>query len=122
MQTAQREGWFGTKLATALDTQGMSVRGLARRLRPDDPESARRTLHRYLAGRTPSPEMRQQIATALGIDAGDLEPDSSDDEDEEDDRALRRIVGKLIERSEDDLARDLLRVVQSKRQRREVRA
>lgn len=98
----------------------MSVRGLAKVWRPDDPQSARRSLHRYLAGRTPGPEIRQQLADALGIPAEHLEPDA-DDADDEEDRALRRIIGKLVDRGQDDLAADLLGEVRRMKTRRDSR-
>ena len=110
MASTVHEGWFSSKLSAALETQEVSIRTLARRWRPNDPESGRRSLHRYLAGRTPAPEIRQQLAEALGIDAEHLEPDGDGDDDEED-RALRRIVGQLVQRGQDDLAEQLLHQV-----------
>lgn len=71
-----------------------------------DPESARRSIHRYLIGRVPSVETRRRIAELLGIDPQQLEPD---DDDEEDEAALLRFLAhKLIDRRQDDLAAALL--------------
>ncbi len=48
--------------------QGVSGRELGRRLRPDAPESGRRMVQEYLAGRAlPRRKRRREIAAALGL-------------------------------------------------------
>lgn len=76
-----RRSWFVPKLEGAIAAQGTSIRALARALRPDNPEAARRSLHRYLAGRVPPAPQRRRIAEALGVDPSTLEPDTEDDEE-----------------------------------------
>lgn len=101
--------WFSEKLLSVLDETGTTIRGLAKRLNPGRPENARRTLHRYLAGRVPGQPRRREIADAIGIDPSRLEPD----DDEEDDRVVRvrRIASELAQRGLDQLAADLLALV-----------
>lgn len=107
MPTASRhQGWFAPKLAAALEETGTSVRELARRMNGGDPESARRSIHRYLIGRVPSPQTRARIAELLGVDVQQLEPDDDDEEDEA--AVLRLLAHKLIDRGQDDIASALL--------------
>lgn len=82
--TSAPRQWFAAKLEAQLREQNVTVRALSRRLRPDEPELARRSLHRYLAGRVASPEMRRRICEALGIDPAALEPDEDSDEEDSD--------------------------------------
>lgn len=114
MATASQQGWFAPKLATALEETRTSVRELARRMNGGDPESARRSLHRYLIGRVPSAETRKRIAELLGIDPQQLEPDADEEEDEA--SVLRLLAHKLIDRGQDDIAAALLDHVHQIRQ------
>lgn len=115
--TSRHQGWFAPKLASALEETGTSVRALARRMNDGDPESARRSIHRYLIGRVPSQETRVRIAELLGVAPERLEPD---DEDEEDETAVLRLLAhRLIDRHQDDIAAALLNEVTAMRERRE---
>lgn len=80
----QQRPWFAQKLEAAMREKNVSVRALAKIIRPSEPEGARRTLHRYLAGRTASPSMRVVLCEALGLEASALEPDGDEEEDESD--------------------------------------
>jgi hypothetical protein len=86
-----------------MDAQRLSVRGLARRIDPGNLDRARRNLHRWLdEGIVPGRISRLEVATALGIDAAELE---GDEDDEEADpmvdlfRAIRAIVRDELARS-----------------------
>lgn len=59
---------FGSLLRDALTSQGVSIRELARRLNPERPETARRSLIRYIKGEViPEQRNRDEIAAALGL-------------------------------------------------------
>lgn len=98
---------FGRKLRDQLDRQSISVRELARRMQPDDPESARRNIARWLAPRAsavmPSRANVRAVAEALGVAPDEL---NGDDDDEESDpvatlmNALRRFVRAELGRAE----------------------
>jgi transcriptional regulator with XRE-family HTH domain len=89
---------FGTRLRNELNRQDISARELARRLRPDDPEGARRSVARWLAPRdravVPGKAKVAQIAAALGVDPSALSADDDEESDPVADllRALRRVV------------------------------
>lgn len=74
---------FGQRLRRQLDSKGVSVRELARRIRPDDPETGRRNIARWLAPRdravTPSRATINLVADALRIDSHELADDEEDD-------------------------------------------
>lgn len=74
---------FGQRLRRELDSQGVSVRELARRIRPDDPESGRRNIARWLAPRnravTPSRATINLVADVLGVDTKSLSADDEED-------------------------------------------
>jgi transcriptional regulator with XRE-family HTH domain len=73
-KTRKRRSSFGRILRVELDTQGVSIRELARRLSGDPSdvrkvENARRLLQQYVAGEvSPGEEKRELIAQALSID------------------------------------------------------
>lgn len=69
-------------LARKMDEGGHTLRGLAKKWNPENPEVARRALRRYLKGVVPISRTRLEIARILGSD--DSEP-SSDADDTEDD-------------------------------------
>lgn len=100
--TQKKQSWFAPKLRAELDRQNTSVRGLARAWRPTDPETARRSIIRYLQnGIVPNATTRAELAEALGCLNGSLEPD-----DEEDDPSMREafrlfvdLMGKVNDRS-----------------------
>lgn len=84
---------FGHRLRAELATAEVSIRELARRLDPEKPENARRTVTRWVTGGSkPTRENRRAAAVALG-----LEPAAFDDEEDSElvdelHYALRRIV------------------------------
>lgn len=77
MRTTTTGAHYGESLQAALDRTEVSVRELARRLNPSDPETARRSVKRYLRGsQTPTVQTREQIADALGLSRSDIEGDT----------------------------------------------
>lgn len=69
--TRKNRSLFGEILRSQLDTQGVSIRELARRLAADESklENVRRSLMRYIQGEVvPGPDQRVVIAAALGVD------------------------------------------------------
>lgn len=85
-----------------MQRQGLSVRGLARRMDPENLDRARRNLHRWLdEGMTPNRASRREIAAGLGVRESEL----PEDDDEEADlvvdliKAIRRVV-------QDELAKE----------------
>lgn len=93
---------FGRRLRVELDKQGLSARGLARRMRPDRVEDARRNIARWLAAdaersNSPSASGRREVAVALGLDENHFD----DDEEEADPWTLMlRAVLLLREREQ----------------------
>lgn len=67
-------------LREKMDERGLSQRGLATRINPNNPEVARRSVRRYLKGMVPLQRTRVVIADALGTE--DLGPDAADSEDD----------------------------------------
>jgi hypothetical protein len=62
-----------------MDAQQLSMRGLARRIDPDNIERARRNLIRWIhQGTQPSRANRLDVARALGIDLSELEEDEEE--------------------------------------------
>jgi hypothetical protein len=60
---------FATNLRQTLDALDLSTRAAARAWNPEDPETARRTINRWLAGTTPSETARDSFAAAVGATA-----------------------------------------------------
>lgn len=61
-------GLFAEHLRQAIILQETSVRALAKEWRPNSPETARRILHKYLAGSvTPTISTRDELAEALDL-------------------------------------------------------
>lgn len=61
---------FNIQLRADLDELDVSVRELARRLNPENPEGARSGIHKWLRGdHFPSRSSRRQVAQALGFTA-----------------------------------------------------
>jgi lambda repressor-like predicted transcriptional regulator len=79
--TTRPRSTFGDQLRAELERQEMSIRKLARRMNPDNPGIARRSLHKWIAGTRPSPASRLVVAEALGVEASTTFPDSDDSED-----------------------------------------
>lgn len=65
-----------------MNDRRISTRELARRLRPDDPETARRAVRRYLNGMVPLTRTREEIAHAMG--SGSTGPGSGSGDTEDD--------------------------------------
>lgn len=63
-----------------MDERGFTQRSLAREWNPDDPETARRSIRRYLKGMVPLRRTREQLAAALGSE--EIGPDGDDTEDD----------------------------------------
>lgn len=60
---------FADDLRQQMGEQGMSSRKLARTWHPENPDQYRRYIMRYLAGTvTPTLEIRNQLADALGVE------------------------------------------------------
>jgi len=75
---------FGKRLRAEMDRQQVSVRELARRVNPRDPEGSRRTIARWLtpdssAAVNPSRARVRAVASALGVEPSSL----VDEEDSE---------------------------------------
>lgn len=68
-------------LRAQMEAQGLSQRQLALRMNPDDPETARRSVRRYLKGMVPIERTRHLIAAALGT-GDDIGPDGESSEDD----------------------------------------
>lgn len=66
-------------LQARMQEKGLTQRQLAKLLRPDSPETARRAVRRYLKGMIPTERTRQVISGALGTE--DLGPDESAEDD-----------------------------------------
>lgn len=94
---------FGEKLRAELDNQGVSIRGLARKMSPEQPEVMRRNLARWIGGyNSPSRIHRVAVADALGVPREKF----TDTDDEEEDlvvslvAAIRRVVRQELARDE----------------------
>lgn len=67
---------FASRVRSEMAAQGLSVRGLARRIDPENIDRARRNLHRWFDdGMTPVPASRRKVAVALGLDEHALDGD-----------------------------------------------
>lgn len=72
---------YSTWLRSHMEAQGLSQRQLAIRMNPDDPETSRRAVRRYLKGMVPIERTRLLIAAALGT-GNDIGPDNESSEDD----------------------------------------
>jgi hypothetical protein len=73
---------FALQLRQAIDGQDVSVRELARRLNPENPEAPRSGLHKWLKGKhVPSRSSRRTVAVALGLPADHFLDDDDTEED-----------------------------------------
>ncbi len=58
---------YATWLSRSLDERGLTTRSLSRLWRPDDPETARRMIRRYLKGDVvPTARTRLELARVIG--------------------------------------------------------
>jgi ribosome-binding protein aMBF1 (putative translation factor) len=80
MATGTRET-YAEWLEKQMQERGLSRRALAKIWRPDDIESARRSIRRYLGGMFPQERVRREIADALGV--AELGPAGADDAEED---------------------------------------
>lgn len=91
---AETAGTFGAKLGFELDSRGMGLRTLARKLEraegrttPPNPkrvEAIRRSLNKYLHhGRVPQDATRHAIEETLGLERDSLKPDDDPDDEGE---------------------------------------
>lgn len=86
---------YGKRLRTALEETGTSIYRLSRNMNPQQPESARSNIQRYLAGRVlPGIESRHEIAEQLGRPELRSVPDDDEEADPVADlmSAIRRVV------------------------------
>jgi hypothetical protein len=77
---------FSVWLTAELDTQSLSLRGLARRIADKEAttstETVRRTLIKYVhEARWPREPMRRAIASALNVDPDSMPTEADEDED-----------------------------------------
>jgi len=85
---------FGHKLQGILDSRGISRRGFAKLVDPENPEGVRRAVHRHLGGiHMPSRLTRRHYEQVLGLESGALETD----DDEEADPALREAFALFVD-------------------------
>lgn len=72
---------FQTKLAAELASRGMGYRTLAKLIDPENVESHRRTIRRWMKGaQQPNRASLDSVTDALGLERGSLDPDP-DEED-----------------------------------------
>lgn len=88
---------YGNRLRRVLGERGVSVRELATRMNPANPETARRHINRVLAGGEPRERTRAEIAAALGVDRKEIE--GEDDEEADMVAVLLERVMELSERT-----------------------
>lgn len=93
------ESTFSQRVRGEMARQGVSIKGLARRIDPTNVDRVRRNLHRWLdEGILPHRSSRREVATALGLDEHAL-----DDDEESDpvsiDELLRRRIDLLVRES-----------------------
>jgi transcriptional regulator with XRE-family HTH domain len=73
-QTAA-DNLFVQRIRAEMKEQNLSIRGLARRMDPDNLNRARRNLHRWLdEGIVPGRASRDELAEALGIPPDEIAP------------------------------------------------
>jgi len=80
MSQAETKQTYASWLRERMNDRQLTQRSLAKLINPDDPETARRSIRRYLKGMVPLERSRRIIADALGSE--DSGPDDLDDEDD----------------------------------------
>lgn len=89
---------FGQKLQRLLDKRGLSRRGFAKLVSPENPESVRRSVHRHLEGdHMPSRITRRHYEGVLSLEVGTLDEDDS----EADPVAFGDAMQKMFDRAVD---------------------
>lgn len=66
-------------LRREMDERGFTQRSLAREWNPEDPETARRSIRRYLKGMVPLRRTKEQLAAAMGSEETGPDADTEDD-------------------------------------------
>ena len=96
MATIEKPTRFITRVRAEMFSQELSIRGLARRMDPQNVDRARRNLHRWLdEGIRPGRASRREVAAALGIEQAALEGD--DDEESDPVSALMNALFRVID-------------------------
>jgi hypothetical protein len=71
---------FAEKLSVVLKDRNMGHRTLARRIDPDNVETVRRSIYKWMTGQhTPTQASRDIVTDALGLEPGSLDPETDDD-------------------------------------------
>jgi hypothetical protein len=71
---------FSDKLSAVLEERNMSNRGLAKLIDPENVESARRTIRKWLKGQqTATRASRDNVTDVLGLERGALDPDDEEE-------------------------------------------
>lgn len=81
MPTNATRETYADWLARKMQEGGFTQRSLARAWKPEDPETARRAIRRYLGGMVPIARTRNELADALG--SHETEPSSLDDTEDD---------------------------------------
>lgn len=79
MITTETRETYARWLRRHMDERGLSQRSLAKLWNPDDPETARRSVRRYLKGMVPLERTRRELAHVLGT-GDDIGPDDTEDD------------------------------------------
>lgn len=99
METTTRPTRFVSRVRAEMESQKLSIRGLARRMDAENVDRARRNLHRWLdEGIAPGRASRREVAAALQIDHAELEGDDDEEADPVVDlfTALMRVVDERV--------------------------
>lgn len=78
--TPQIRESYAQWLRREMQEREVTQRELARRLNPEDPETSRRAVRRYLKGMVPLVRTRRLISDALGVEAIGPDPDDAEDD------------------------------------------
>lgn len=99
MGRANGNGQFGHEVRAELKSRGWGVRTLARKMNPDHPEIARRSLNRWLTLKsptTPNQANRAAVAVALGLPEDHFSGDEDEDESEQELAQALLVVARLL--------------------------
>jgi hypothetical protein len=80
MESGTARETYAAWLARQMTERGFTQRSLARKWNSDDPETARRSIRRYLDGMVPITRTRESLARALGAPESGPQSDSEDKE------------------------------------------
>lgn len=110
MTRGNRNGEFAREVRAELRKRDWGVRTLAREMNPDNPESARRALNRWLSKdspKNPNQANRAAVAVALGLSPDHFDGDEDEDESEQEIMAALMQVVRLLradQRGRDEVA------------------